>query len=352
MGDTQEYPYQIRPKRVADTQTYDNEPHVLQLVDGDLLLIYRTAELSDAADPSEISPGHVSNKGKIVARISEDHGRTWSSPIVVRNHPDYDTRNQSVVYDRDDDRVVVFYRLTDAVATFEGHSGLQGNFFVESTDGAHTWTEPVEVSDELGTTICPFGGYARTTNGLIAQWYGNGAVEALFSTDGGRTWGSRVTVADESGTEGRQLTEPVPCAITENRIVTFGRDNETGDFFAVTSPDGGRTWADPVYFNPTGMDRGAPAWAKKTGANEVTLVWGDRTNSCLYALHASAQLAWQDPERLAAQPAKPIHEALAEKHLEDSSYPTFAQLGDGHNTILTAFYDEDEMPNVWLMSLY
>ena len=352
MGSAEEYPYQVRPKRVDDTQTYDNEPHVIRLVDGDLLLVYRTAGLSDAADPSEISPGHVSNDGKIVARISVDGGRTWGSAIVVRDHPEYDTRNQSVVYDRDDDRLVVFYRLLDAVAAFEGDPELHGNFFVESTDGGRTWSEPAKVSDELGTTTCPLGGYARTANGLIAEWYGNGTVEALFSADGGQTWGDRVTVAGKSDTEGRQLTEPVPCAITEDRIVTFGRDNETGDFFAVRSPDSGRTWGNPVYFDPTGMDRGTPVWAKKTSANELTLVWGDRTNQCLYALHASAQLAWQNPTRLAELPVKPIHEALAEEYLEDFSYPTFAQLGDGHGTILVAFYDEDETPNVWLTSLY
>ncbi|WP_436934587.1 sialidase family protein [Halovenus marina] len=177
-----------------------------------------------------------------------------------------------------------------------------------------------------------------------------GVVEALFSTDGGRTWGNNVLVGDSTDVPGRVLTEPVPTTYTEDKLWTFGRDNATADMFAMQSEDGGLTWTDPVYFNPTGMVDPTPAWFKRTNANEVTVIWGDRTNDRVNSMQASARLLWQDPTLLEDTPVTPIAVQMSDNEAE-FGYATFAKMGEDRRHTLVTFYDEDVAPNIWLMSL-
>lgn len=337
--------HQLPPQRLADTDTYDNEPNITVLENNELLLIYRRA--------SSEGGGHISNDGRIVARISNDWGKSWSKEIEVANNPDYDTRNQSVIYDRESERITVHYRLYDA------QTGAQpAELYKYSTDNGRTWSEPQTVNlDYVSLDLsAPFGGYTRTSNGLMTQWYGfdregdYGVVEALFSTDGGRTWGTNVLVGDSTDVPGRVLTEPVPAAYTEDKIWTFGRDNVTADMFAIQSEDGGLTWGDPMYFNPTDMIDPTPAWFKRTNANELTVVWGDRTNNAVHVINASARMTWQDPTLLAEEPVSKLAVQMSDNE-GDFGYVTFAKTGGDRRHTLVTFYDEDVAPNIWLMSL-
>ena len=78
----------------------------------------------------------------------------------------------------------------------------------------------------------------------------------------------------------------------ESKLLVFGRDNATGDFFALRSQDGGLSWDAPVFFNPTNSAAPVPIWCKKTGPNRLTAVWGDRDDLYIYAVTMSAHLAW------------------------------------------------------------
>ena len=337
--------HQLPPQRLADTDTYDNEPIITVLRNNNLLLVYRRAPTSGG--------GHIHNSGRIVARISNDWGESWSAEIEVANNPNYDTRNQSIIYDEETGIISMHYRLYDA------QTGAQpAELYKYSTDNGRTWSEPQTVNlDYVSLDLsAPFGGYTRTSNGLMTQWYGfdregdYGVVEALFSTDGGRTWGNNVLVGDSTDVPGRVLTEPVPAAYTEDKIWTWGRDNATADMFAIQSEDGGLTWGDPVYFNPTGMSDPTPAWFKRSNANEVTAIWGDRTNNRVHVINASARLLWQDPSLLADQPVKELAVQMSDNEA-DFGYVTFAKTGEDRRHTLVAYYDEDVAPNIWLMSL-
>ncbi|MEF8821473.1 MAG: sialidase family protein, partial [Halovenus sp.] len=337
--------HQLSARRLADTDTYDNEPNITLLNNNQLLLIYRRSPTAGG--------GHVNNGGYIVARLSNDWGETWTDPVTVADHPEYDTRNQSVIYDRETGIVSVHYRLYDADT-----GNTEATLFKYSTNHGKSWSDPfpVDLQYVTGRIAAPFGGYARTSNGLMTQWYGfdsdgdYGVVESLFSTDGGRTWGNNVLVGDSTDVSGRVLTEPVPVAYDEDRIWTWGRDNATADMFAIQSEDGGLTWGDPEYFNPTDMTDPTPAWFGMTNDNELTVVWGDRTGNLLRSINASAHLLWQNPSRLENEPVSDVAEQLADNN-GDFAYATFTQLGRDRRHTLVTWYDEDVAPNIWLASL-
>ena len=336
----------VPPHPIEETDTFDNEPHLVQLANGDLLLVYRRAPTDGG--------GHVHRDGYIVARRSKDLLGTWSEPVVVADVDGYDTRNQSVIYDEEADRVIVYYRVWDPETDDQ-----RGEFYKLSEDGGVTWSDPRAVPLQHIDGGAPFGGGVRTSHGLMTMWYegaSGGIVEALFSQDGGQSWGDNVVVGDTRDQPGRVLTEPVPVARTENHIWTWGRDNETADFFVIQSSDGGRTWNEPEYFNPTGSTSPTPIWVRRTSGDEITAVWADRMTFHLHVAHMNADIAWDHPTVLGDQEDYRIHESrnIVEDRQgppEDYGYPTVEQVDEGRQHILVAFYDGMPDTDIWITSV-
>lgn len=340
------------PDRVADTDTYDGAvSQLVHLGGGELLLLYHST-------PER----HVGPEGRIVARRSTNCGTSWSNPRPVIDEQETDPSSFSVVHESASGRVVVLavaYAFPDSpdYETFPDREFV-ATHQVESTDGGHTWSDPKRIDQKLSlTTAKPFGGAVETTNGLMTAFQSdNHEIEVLFSTDDGRTWGHRAAVAHSPN--GHQLSEPVPCRITSEKILIFGRDNETGGFYAIRSSDGGRIWNDPLFFAPGEPPN--PIWVKRTGPNELTAVWGDRTTGCIYQTTTSAQLVWQDPTALADAPRKRLHERIGDidrtsywdGDAGDFGYPTFVQTGPCRADCLLVCYDEADRPNLWQMALY
>lgn len=345
------------PSRVADTDTYDGAvSQIIRLGNGDLLLFYHENDL-----------GHVGPGGRVVVRRSADYGQTWSEPRRVHEAAHGSASNPSVVYESGSNRIT----LLDEVIRFTGSvdgpvtrkSSLQvaeaSTYLTRSTDDGRTWGAHEDVSSQFsGRRATPHGGWVQSSEGLHTFFYtSNGRLEMFCSDDRGGSWTAAGPVA--SSPDGRRLTEPVPCAVTEEKLLLFGRDQATGDFYALRSADAGETWDDPVFFNPTGSMVPNPIWVKRTGPNQLTGVWGDRGDGYLYAITCSAQLAWQDPRTFATEPRRRIHERLGpdeaasywDGRAGDFGYPTFVQLGPGASDVLMVFYDESTWPNIWQMAL-
>jgi hypothetical protein len=122
--------------------------------------------------------------------------------------------------------LLLFYHQSDI-----GHTAPDGRIVLRrSTDRGEMWTESRIIHDESDRDVL---------------W----VLQVLISTDEGQTWDRHVSTAESP--DGRQRCEPVPCAITESKLLVFGRDNATGDFFALRSADGGLARRAPVFFNPT-----------------------------------------------------------------------------------------------------
>jgi hypothetical protein len=231
---------------------------------------------------------------------------------------------------------------------------------MSSTDGGVTWSEPTRITDELLVdNPWPFGDYVRTSRGLMTQFYSRWDVEVMFSSDGGKSWTDNQLVFDSTESD-RLLSEPSPCAITEQKIILFGREQSTGEVFAFRSDNGGKSWDDPVFFNPTGGSTPCPIRVNKTNRNEITAVWGDRDDGFVYAATMSAELAWQDPSLLEEEPKKRIHRQAGQDETAsywdglagDFGYATMVKSGPSPHESLVVFYDEGPKPNLWRMPLY
>ena len=339
--------HQLPAKRVTDNDQYDNEPHLYRLKNNDLLLIYRRAEQEGG------SSGHAHNSGRIISQRSKDWGRTWESPVTVAD-TEFDTRNQSVVYDRESGIITVMYRTYD-VST----GNTMGGFYKISNNNGQSWSKAKEIElefiKEAPDLRTPFGDFTRTSNGLLTTWVGEGVddgtrvTEGIFSTDGGKTWGNNVKIIDSADYD-LFLTEPVPEAYTEDKVWVFGRDNDNARFFAVQSIDGGITWSDAVFFSPSEMETGTPGWFEMTNPNELTMVWGDRTNNRMRSLSVSARLAWQDPTLIEEQPVRDLAVQLANDNAE-FGYASTENVGRDRRHTLITWYDEDVSPNIWIASL-
>jgi len=218
--------------RIEDTNTYDGAVTALLKLDGsEILLFYRQSD-----------EGHRDRSARVVMRRSPNSGEAWTEPTVVHNIEERDTGEPSVVYDSTSGRIVLFDHAMKLVKTTEHeHPVVRGTdaYRLESTDGGKTWSDPVRVTDDLIVdNPWPFGGYVETSRGLMTQFSSPSGIEVMFSSDGGQTWGGNKMVPEPVDGD-RQPVEPVPCAVTEDKVLLFGRDNAKGDFFAMRSDDGG-----------------------------------------------------------------------------------------------------------------
>lgn len=344
----------VVPHRIAVTDTYDGATHnIVQANNGDLLLVY-----------TQNHSAHFSTDGRVVARRSTDGGQTWSCPQELHNDPNRDATSPSIVNHPESDRIDVFdvsFRVegpddpTDSPerTDFQPHR-------ITSSDNGQSWSDPVEIENYLHLDgAAPFGGSTLTGIGVISAFYSREyELEILFSEDGGRSWNSNGLIAVPP--TDREFAEPVPAAITDQKVLIVGRDNATADFYAIKSGDGGQSWSDPVFFNPTGMSSPCPIWAKSTGPNELTAVWGDRDDRVIYIVQMGAKLAWQDPTALADEPRRQLHRQIGTAESAsywagdagDFGYPTFVQTESMDADLLVTFYDEGPKPNLWQMPLH
>jgi hypothetical protein len=338
--------------RVATTDTYDGAAHgVVQTADDDLVLVY-----------TENDNHHHSPDGRIVARRSSNRGATWSDRTYLHNPSARDVTSPSVIDLAGSDRILVF-DVSFAVEEPADHTTNPARWaydthLIESPDGGRTWNDPASITDRFSNEqVIPFGGVAETSNGLLTAFYSHQwDIEILLSEDG-KTWSDSRTIATPP--PDRKFCEPVPCAVTREKTLVFCRDNATGDFCALKSADGGTTWSDPVYFNPTNSPSPKPLWAKKTGPNELTALWGDRDDGYIYAVSMSAHLAWQDPTEIDREPRYRLHKQVGDADAAsywdgtagDFGYPTFVKLGPTKSDVFVTFYDESPRPNLWYQTL-
>lgn len=342
----------VSPGRVATTNTYDGAAHgVVYTAEDDLILVY-----------TENDYHHHSPDGRIVSRRSLDCGATWSDRIYLHNPPSRDVTSPSVVDVPYSDRIIVF-DVSFAVEepgdrTTAPDRWSYDTHMITSLDGGQTWTDPVLITDLFNSDrAIPFGGIAETSEGIMAAFYSHEWEIEIIISDDGTTWSDSQLIA--TSPPNRKLCEPVPCSITQEKVLVFCRDNATGDFCALKSTDAGTTWSDPLFFNPTDSKSPKPLWAKKTGANELTAVWGDRDDGYIYAVSMSAHLAWQDPAEIVQQPRYRLHKQIGDSDSAsywdgtagDFGYPTFVQFGPTKSDVFITFYDESPQPNIWQQTL-
>jgi hypothetical protein len=198
----------------------------------------------------------------------------------------------------------VYARLSDASVAFDARHNVwlisylglfpNGNtrevdvVVSRSTDGGHTWGNPVTVNasghfDDKNWTVCdntassPFYGHCYTEfddNSLSDQ------IEMSTSTNGGATWGAAQPTANRHhGIGGQPLVQPSGRVIVP--IVGFAGNKFI--MLSFISTDGGASWSSPVqisvvaFHSPAGGIRaGIPLPSAEIDASgKVYVVWSD-----------------------------------------------------------------------------
>ncbi len=226
--------------------------------------------------------------GDIRGKLSEDGGRTWSSPFLMEpNSARCNVGRLALVRLRSGSDAIQRDIRSDHLA----HIYVEMNNFYynrllykTSSDEGQTWSAPVQIND-TGTLghICQRGDTALVLkNGRIvvpvyAMFGGMCASYMYFSDDGGDTWRrGRGEISVHFAEDGHEIAyadfeEPAIVELSDDRLLCFGR-TRLGQLYQSVSEDQGLTWS---AAQPTGLASSySPASIRtipKTG--DILCVW-------------------------------------------------------------------------------
>lgn len=243
----------------------------------------------------------------VFARRSPDGGTTWEPEQLLsrfaQNTPTDAYFRPEMVSDGDKSFWVVWVGI---------RSGRSRLFLSRSTDGGHTWGDPVELS---GQSQSVFGQrIARSGERLLVVWQdkrtGRDRLFAVSSGDGGVTWTSPTRV-DHLADDLR--TDAFATSVVMNpggEVLVAWNDGRNGrdDIFVGRSADGGRTWDDKdVRLDMDEAGTGMSRFPKIARASDgrIAVAWEDDRAGYegvyLRVRSSGAQPAW-GPEMLIEPP--------------------------------------------------
>lgn len=334
--------FSLKKTTIADSSgtglDYESEPQLVYCDNGDILCVYRRGS------------GHVTNDGRVVAKISSDLGRTWGSEFTIDDDASWDTRNPSAGKDSGSGRLVVFWRTIDA----SGQT-LKDVYFSTSDDNGQTWSARTSILSEFpsltnGDPHVPFGNIIETSLGTLAFFYAGDVCVHLRSNDGGQTWGSSTTVYDLSQV-GATFTEPCFVSLDASRVVGIIRDDLDGTRYGwITSDDGGATWtaASVQDWTSGSINAAAPLWVQTVGDAEVVSAWYGRSLSyVLHSVRLSKEGFFARPRwafQSGVEPVRRMDVSAADPsgtnaYDSEFGYPNLLEIPGVNHTVLCAWYD-------------
>jgi hypothetical protein len=216
----------------------------------------------------------------------------WSASIDVSNTAD------------DSYYPVMAVDSSTAYIAWEEHTpGNAEIFYSNSTDGGATWSTPVNVSSNSGDSWVPT--IAVDSGTIYLAWTdftpGNWEVFYSNSTDGGATWSAPVNVSENAGTSFRPSMALDSGAI---RLAWFDDAPGNAEIFYSNSTDGGATWSAPVNVSNTAAASNNPSIAVAAGA--IHIVWADDTpgsREIFYSNSVDGGATWSTPINLSNNPS-------------------------------------------------
>ena len=198
---------------------------------------------------------------------STDGGKTFSKPVKLSNSIG---TSAAPVLNLNGNNVYVAWH-DDTYKNFE-------IYFTKSTDGGKTFSKPVKLSQDFvnnSTTIdSEFPSIASSPSALYTVWQENstGFFDILLrkSTDGGKTFSKPVNLSNNSGSSAFPRV-----AVYGNSPYVVWQDNVTGNFEILLrkSTDGGKTFSKPVNLSKNSGNSSDPAIF--IYEKNVYLVWDD-----------------------------------------------------------------------------
>ncbi len=179
----------------------------------------------------------------VYARRSPDGGTTWEPEQLLsrfaQNTPTDAYIRPEILSDGQKTFWVVWVGI---------RSGRSRLYLSRSTDGGHTWADPVELS---GQSHSVYGQrFVRSGDRLLLVWQdkrtGRDRLFAVSSTDRGITWTAPTRVDHLPDDAATDAFGPSVVMSPSGEVFVAWYDGRHGrdDIFVARSPDGGRTWDD------------------------------------------------------------------------------------------------------------
>jgi len=206
----------------------------LIVLPGDIMLAFCESRWDAMADWGNID---------IVMKRSLDGGETWGDLQVLQNRGEHTVHNPCPLFDNDTQTLFLPFCVD-----------YKRIFIMDSTDFGITWSEPKELTQELGAEglYCatgPGNGIQMSNGRLIIPANIGGACVA-FSDDNGITWQKGAYVGEG---EEPQVFESVNGSLVINCRVARG-----GNRLMAWSYDGGEEW-EPYYYEDDLSEAGTQA---------------------------------------------------------------------------------------------
>ena len=266
-------------------------------------------------------------RGKIATALSGDGGKTWRAGV---NPADDGSEGDHAFLDLAADERGTFHAVW-----LDSRSGKKGLIYTNSSDGGASWSRNT-VLDAESCECCWNTITAAGSKVLVLYRDKNPRDMAMIcSDDSGMTWGKAVVVGDFKWQfDGcPHVGGGLNISPTNSQVfatVWTGKPDVLGSY-ALSSPDGGRTWNAPVRLGQAKAMRSDVASA---GGKTVDL-WDemtDGTGAIFAATSSDHGKTWSPPARLSAVNVS-------------ATYPRILATHDGFR----AFWTEaaEGQPDVW-----
>lgn len=279
-----------------DAKFYSSFPSIVRRSDGELIVAFRRAP--ERRKLGESGTSHTDPTSQLRLVRSRDNGRTWTkAPELIYAHPFGGSQDPCMVQLRDGTILCTSYAWAELQSSAfaklkqpmarHGAFAFLGGFILRSTDGAHSWEEPIipapcqgEVHvDIFGNAIPAYnrGAMCEGKDGRLFWVVASAGSKApnrtgthlMISRDRGTTWNYSCPVIAETNIT---CNETSIYETPRGDLVAFVRTEQFNDHtFIARSVDGGKhfTWKDSGF-------QGHPHYALRLPDNRVLLVYGYR----------------------------------------------------------------------------
>ncbi len=250
----------------------NSEGDIVQLADGRLCLAY-TRFTGGAADHSAAD---------IVARTSDDGGKTWSADrVLIPNEGQANVMSVSFARLKTGELLLFYLRK-------HGWDDLL-MYVRRSTDELATLGEPMRVTLGDGYHVVNNGRVAQLSTGRLvvpaalhpcpdgtAKSFSPRAMMRMFlSNDGGRTWRADAMNPSPPAPNTPMLQEPGVIELKDGRLMMYIRTDQ-GTQYECFSDDGGEHWTTPKP-GPLASPRSPATIGRLPWTGDLLAVWNDHS---------------------------------------------------------------------------